>query len=204
VIAGPTIFGASAGLPRLRPAEPETDAARNGIILPMTTISLLTFLRSGVFGPVAPQGTITPEVVFAALGVADEVYNPSDLDRPYRRDDPRCFPLIASYGDIEFHFASATELATLFVDSFSGPDGAPDGGALRLVDTGLLRGGMTLAAFLEAAPRQGVEIQGVRPYAPPYSFVAATAGGVEVGFEHEDPDAPDSQARLAWFCRVPI
>ncbi|WZB74298.1 hypothetical protein WJ972_26275 [Achromobacter insuavis] len=86
------------------------------------------------------------------------------------------------------------------MDSFSGPDGAPDGGALRLIDTDLLRGDMTLPAFLEAAPRQGVAIQGVRPCAPPYSFVATTAGGVEVGFEHDDPDAHDSQARLRWFC----
>ncbi|WP_175167256.1 MULTISPECIES: hypothetical protein [Achromobacter] len=81
-----------------------------------------------------PRGPNTPEAVFVALGMADELYNPSDLDRAYRRDDPRCFPLITACGDIEFH------------------------------------------------------------------FVVTTAGGVEVGFEHDDPDAHDSQARLRWFC----
>ena len=56
-----------------------------------------------------------------------------------------------AYGDVEFHFAAPTELTTLFVDSFSGRRGAPDGGPLKLADPGPLREGTSLAQFEAAA-----------------------------------------------------
>ena len=104
-----------------------------------------------------------------------------------------------AYGDVEFHFAAPTELTTLFVDSFSGRRGAPDGGPLKLADP---------AHCARAHPwrssrrqrRRGIGIRSIRPYSPPYAFVALTEGGVEVGFEHDDPDAPGSEPVLRWFC----
>ena len=79
--------------------------------------------------------------MFLALGAPEEAYAPGDLDRAYVAGDARCFPLIVAYGDVEFHFAAPTELTTLFVDSFSGRRGAPDGGPLKLADPGPLREG---------------------------------------------------------------
>lgn len=166
----------------------------------MTPISLLDFLRHGAFGPFVPTAHCTPEDVFRALGAPEETYSPADLDRAYVAGDERCFPLIVAYGDVEFHFAAPSELTTLFVDSFSGQRGAPDGGSLELDDPGPLREGMPLARFEEAVAALGIGIRSVRPYSPPYAFVALTQGGVEVGFEHDDPDAPGSEPLLRWFC----
>ena len=152
----------------------------------MTPISLLDFLRLGAFGPCTPTAHCTPEDVFLALGAPEEAYAPGDLDRAYVAGDARCFPLIVAYGDVEFHFAAPTELTTLFVDSFSGRRGAPDGGPLKLADPGPLREGTSLAQFEAAAAALGIGIRSIRPYSPPYAFVALTEGGVEVGFEHDD------------------
>ena len=124
--------------------------------------------------------------MFLALGAPEEAYAPGDLDRAYVAGDARCFPLIVAYGDVEFHFAAPTELTTLFVDSFSGRRGAPDGGPLKLADPGPLREGTSLAQFEAAAAALGIGIRSIRPYSPPYAFVALTEGGVEVGFEHDD------------------
>ena len=147
---------------------------------------LLDFLRLGAFGPCTPTAHCTPEDVFLALGAPEEAYAPGDLDRAYVAGDARCFPLIVAYGDVEFHFAAPTELTTLFVDSFSGRRGAPDGGPLKLADPGPLREGTSLAQFEAAAAALGIGIRSIRPYSPPYAFVALTEGGVEVGFEHDD------------------
>lgn len=106
----------------------------------MTPISLLDFLRLGAFGPYTPTVHCTPEDVFLALGAPEDAYAPGDLDRAYVAGDARCFPLILAYGDVEFHFAAPSELTTLFVDSFSGRRGTPDGGPLKLADPGPLRG----------------------------------------------------------------
>lgn len=169
----------------------------------MTPISLTAFLQSGAFGPYVPDAASSPEAVFAALGPADQVYNPSDPDRPYVRGDADGFPLIAAYGDVEFHFESASSLATVFVDSFSGAGGQPLGGPLTLTEPGLLRAGTAMHRFLDAAPQHGIGIRSVRPHAPPYAFLVTTMGGVEVGFEHDDPDEPGSIAELKWFCWTP-
>ncbi|WZB71969.1 hypothetical protein WJ968_09750 [Achromobacter xylosoxidans] len=167
----------------------------------MTPISLLDFLRLGAFGPYTPKVHCTPEDVFLALGAPDEAYAPGDLDRAYVAGDARCFPLILAYGDVEFHFAAPSELTTLFVDSFSGYwRGTPDGGPLKLADPGPLREGTSLAQFEATAAALGIGIRSIRPYSPPYAFVALTEGGVEVGFEHDDPDAPGSEPVLRWFC----
>lgn len=165
-------------------------------------ISLIAFLQDGRIGPYRPSADSTPQAVFAALGPPDDVYTPADLDRPYRSGDPRCFPLIAGYGDIEFHFESEMALTTVFVDSFSGRGGYARGGALPLTDTGILRAGTPMTRFLEEAARRGIAIMGVRPHAPPYAFVVTTAGGIEVGFEHDDPTEAGSVPRLKWFCWV--
>ena len=147
---------------------------------------LLDFLRLGASVPCTPTAHCTPEDVFLALGAPEEAYAPGDLDRAYVAGDARCFPLIVAYGDVEFHFAAPTELTTLFVDSFSGRRGAPDGGPLKLADPGPLREGTSLAQFEAAAAALGIGIRSIRPYSPPYAFVALTEGGVEVGFEHDD------------------
>jgi hypothetical protein len=169
----------------------------------MTPISLIAFLQSGAFGPYVPVAGASPEAVFAALGPADQVYNPNDPDRPYVPGDADCFPLIVAYGDVEFHFESPASLVTVFVDSFSGPNGAACGGPLTLTEAGLLCAETPMPRFLDAAPQHGIAIRSVRPHAPPYAFVVTTEGGVEVGFEHDDPDEPGSVAGLKWFCWTP-
>lgn len=165
-------------------------------------ISLIAFLQHGRIGSWRPGADSTPQAVFAALGPPDEVYTPTDLDRPYRRGDAGCFPLIASYGDIECHFESETALTTVFVDGFSGRGGYARGGPLALTDTGILRAGTPLARFLDNAARRGIAVGDVRPHAPPYAFLVTTAGGIEVGFEHDDPALAGSVPRLKWFCWV--
>ncbi|WMD22201.1 hypothetical protein RAS12_07435 [Achromobacter seleniivolatilans] len=169
----------------------------------MTSISLLTFLQTGAFGPYMPVASSTPEAVIAALGEPEEIYSPADLDRPYRADDPACFPLIITYGDAEFHFAAATALATVFVDSFSGRGGVACGGSLALMQADLLPVGMAMQQFLDTAPGYGIGIRSVRPHMPPFAFQVRTAGGVDIGFEHDDPDDSESVPRLTWFCWTP-
>lgn len=165
-----------------------------------TEISLLVFLRDGSLGAFIPRKHCSPTDVFACLGSADEVYTPDDLDLPYQPGSAACFPLVVAYGDLEFHFAGENELATVFVDTFSGVAQQADGGPLLLQDRQFLRQDLPLSEFLEMARQAGLEITNVREHAPPYAMIATTAAGIEVGFEHDDPELPDSQATLRWFC----
>lgn len=169
----------------------------------MTSISLLAFLQSGAFGPYVPAASSTPEAVIAALGVPDEIYSPADLDRPYRADDPACFPLIVAYGDAEFHFAAATSLLTVFVDSFSGQGGVASCGPHTLMQADLLPAGMPMQQFLDTAADRGIGIRSVLPHMQPFAFQVTTTGGVNVGFEHDDPDEAGSVPLLMWFCWTP-
>ena len=59
--------------------------------------------------------------------------------------------------------------------------------------------GHVAGAVRGGAAALGIGIRSIRPYSPPYAFVALTEGGVEVGFEHDDPDA-GSEPVLRWFC----
>lgn len=163
-------------------------------------ISLFGFLRDGSLGAFIPRKDCSPADVFACLGSADEVYSPDDLDWLYQPGNAACFPLIIAYGDVEFHFAGEHELSTVFVDTFSGEAQLPDGGPLRLHEGQLLRQGLPLSEFLEMAKQAGLDIADVREHAPPYAMIATTAAGIEIGFEHDDPESADSQATLRWFC----
>jgi len=163
-------------------------------------ISLFGFLRDGSLGAFIPRKDCSPADVLACLGAANEVYTPDDLDLPYQPGNAACFPLVVAYGDLEFHFAGEKELATVFVDTFSGVAQQADGGPLLLQDGQFLRQDLPLPEFLEMARQAGLEISDVREHAPPYAMIATTAAGIEVGFEHDDPDLPDSQATLRWFC----
>jgi hypothetical protein len=163
-------------------------------------ISLLNFLITGNFGSFVPAQTRTPEDVFAIFGSADELYLPYNSDIPYTPGNPECFPLIVSYGVVEFIFNEPMKLAAIFVDKFI--DGLPDAGSLLLTETSLLREYTPIESFLQLAATNGITVRNVRPYPPPDDILLTTCGGIEIGFENHDPDAPGSVPTLRWFSWV--
>lgn len=160
----------------------------------------MDFLRSGCLGSFVLQPQMSPTEVLGFFGTPEQMYSSCDLDRSYLEDDPACYPLVISYGDVEFHFSAPNHLMTVFVDSFSAPGSLPDGGSLILQDSSLLQGGRPMSVFLAMAALVELQILGVRPHQPPYAMLVKTAAHVEIGFEHDDPDEPGSQAKLRWFC----
>ena len=168
-------------------------------------ISLFDFLATGRFGAFTPRRDCTPEDVMAVFGRPHELDTPSNPApvSPYTPGDPACFPLVVSYGEIEFHFESPGCLVTLFADRFCGRRHEPWGGSLVLTDAALLRALRPLEDFQRLARARGLVVLSVKPHAAPFAFLVTTAGGIEVGFEHDDPDAPNSRPVLRWFSWSP-
>lgn len=164
-----------------------------------TRISLFEFLQSGHFGAFVPRRDCSPEALIAILGKPDsvEVCAMGRYGETYVVGDASCFPLILSYGVVEFHFDAPTTLYTLFADRFHA--GLPVGGSLKLIDTALLRYGRTLDDFLTLARARGLAIQSTTPVASPYALEVRTTAGTRLHFEHHDPDQPGSQATLRAF-----
>ncbi|MET1076918.1 MAG: hypothetical protein ABWY06_02750 [Pseudomonas sp.] len=164
-----------------------------------TRISLFEFLQCGNFGAFVPRRNCSPDALISILGKPDEieVCAMGKAGERYVVGDASCFPLILSYGLIEFHFDSPTTLYTLFSDRFH--SGLPVGGSLKLIDTALLRYNRTLDDFLELARARGLSIQSITPVASPYALEVRTAAGTRLHFEHDDPDQEGSQATLRAF-----
>ncbi len=162
-------------------------------------ISLFEFLKTGRFGPFTPRRDCSPEQVIAEFGQPDriEVCATGRAGAPYTAGDPGCFPVIVSYGVVEFHFDSPSTLYALFSDTFF--SGLPVGGPLKLTDAALLRYGRTMEDFLSLAKARGLAIPSRTPYCQPYAWKVKTAGGIELHFEHDDPDASDSHPTLRAF-----
>lgn len=163
-------------------------------------ISLFEFLQSGHFGAFVPRRNCSPETLIAILGKPDsvEVCARGKAGDKYRVGDANYFPLIVSYGVIEFHFDAPTTLCTLFADRFHA--GLPVGGSLKLIDAALLRHKRTLDDFLLLARARGLSIRSITPVASPYAVELRAGADILLHFEHDDPDQPGSQATLRAFC----
>lgn len=163
-------------------------------------LSLFEFLARGVLGPLQPLRALSPEGLAAVLGPADgmEVCAPGEEDSAYRVGDAACFPLIVSYGALEFHFEAPATLSCVFFDASSGPR-MPGSGAVRFTDAALFRLGRTLPQFQALCRSRGLALGPPRPHAPPYGTVLATAAGVDAGFEVDDPEDPNELPRLRWL-----
>ncbi|WP_370679105.1 hypothetical protein [Comamonas sp. GB3 AK4-5] len=160
-------------------------------------ISLLAFLQTGRLGALQPCRDLSPEALAAMLGPPDEVETQDGV--PYAVESTSCFPVIACYGSLEFHFDSGRTLYCVFSDN---PwVGQPYGGRqIRFADSALLRYGRPMAEFLRLAQGQGLPVQPcARPGLLPYAHVLRTAGGVELGFEVDDPDDRSEQPTLRWW-----
>ena len=162
-------------------------------------ISLLEFLKSGHFGPFLPRRDYSPEDVIAIFGRPDsiEVCGTGKAGEPYEAGHAECFPVIVSYGHIEFHFDSPSTLHSLYADTFF--SGCPVGGRLKLTEAALLRHGRAMDDFMRLAKARGLPIRSVAPYAEPHAWLVGTGNGIQLHFEHDDPEAPGSQATLRAF-----
>lgn len=172
-------------------------------------ISLREFLIDGNFGPLKLRRGIGPDEILAIFGEPSETWpekgdnagDESSVDADWQ------FPLIVSYGDVEFHFAGKDELHTLFVDTFHGRRGTPNAApAMEFQEASLLRKSTPMETFLDTMKTEAIEIRSVRPHVPaetpPHAFVVTTSGGVEIGFEPDDTDDADTANPvlvLKWF-----
>ena len=167
-------------------------------------ISLLDFLTTGRFGPFVPCRDISPEELIEVLGVSDpiEVYADGRVDNIYKVGDPACFPVIVPYGDVEFHFDSPSTLNCIFYDNPFAKE--PSGNAgMALSDAALLKYRRPIGEFLNLCKSVGLVVGPTKPYSQPYGFVIKTAGGVDVGFEVDDPLDQNEEATLRWFSLKP-
>lgn len=164
-----------------------------------TRISLFEFLETGRFGPFTPRRDCSPEEVIAEFGKPDriEVCATGRAGEHYRAGDPGCFPVIVSYGVVEFHFDSPSTMYALFSDTFF--SGLPVGGPLKLTDAALLRYGRTMEDFMALAKARGLAIPSSQPHCPPHAWKVMTGGGIELHFEHDDPEAAGSRPTLRAF-----
>ena len=160
-------------------------------------ISLWEFLQTGRLGNLAPGRNFSLEALTAILGRPDCVENRDDI--PYEVENAECFPVIASYGTLEFHFDSGKTLYCIFCDAFV--SGSPYGGLqIRFTDAAWLRYGTAMSNFLAHAQARGLRVQQeCRPGLLPYARVLTASGGVELGFEVDDPEDMSEKPTLRWF-----
>ncbi|MEX8194940.1 hypothetical protein [Comamonas guangdongensis] len=160
-------------------------------------ISLFEFLKTGHLGSFAPCRNLSLAALTAIFGRPDCVETRDGI--PYEVESPECFPVIACYGTLEFHFDSGKTLYCIFCDAFV--SGAPSGGLqIRFSDAALLRRGRAMSDFLAHARARGLSVQPeCRPGLLPYARVLTTSGGVELGFEVDDPEDTSEMPTLRWF-----
>jgi hypothetical protein len=160
-------------------------------------ISLGEFLQTGRLGRLAPVRNFSLEALTAILGRPDCVETRDGI--PYEAESPDCFPVIACYGTLEFHFDSGQTLYCIFCDAFVSR--VPCGGLqIRFTDAALLRHGRSMSDFLHDAQARRLPVQQeCRPGLLPYARVLTTSGGVELGFEVDDPEDAGEMPTLRWF-----
>lgn len=156
-------------------------------------VSLHAFLQTGRLGALLPRRDLSLQALTAALGQPDVLETQGGVDAA------ACFPVIASYGSVEFHFDTSQTLYCVFADAPSA--GLPfSGRQLRWIDSALLRFDRPMAEFVGLARVRGLAVQPCeRPGLLPYARVLRTAGGVELGFEVDDPDDTSEQPTLRWW-----
>lgn len=167
-------------------------------------VSLLDFLTTGRFGPFVSRRNISPEELMEVLGVSDpiEVCTYGRAGDIYRAGDPACFPVIVPYGSFEFHFDSPPTLECIFFDNPFAKQ--PSGNAgMALSDAALFKYRRPIGEFLNLCGSIGLMVSPTRPCSEPYGLVIKTVGGVEVGFEVDDPQDRNEEATLRWFSLKP-
>lgn len=137
----------------------------------MIDINVLDFLRTGKFGPLALG--MTREDVLDFLGP------PDDYSVPRRR---RRTSDILKWGDFEFYFSGAQDcLTTIFMDTFTGPSGTPQGGSRLRLETWVLREGLPRKEFEEQAKSAGLTLHQAEAGIQNQCHLQ-TGAGVRVGF----------------------
>lgn len=158
------------------------------------------FLTTGILGQFKPRRNVGPEEIQSLFGAPTEVWPPKEDDRESADGGSYQFPLVISYGDLEFHFSAPGELHCVFADTFCGHGNVPSfQGSIALQDASLLRKDTPMQKFLEIMKAESIEIRSIRHPAPSNAFVT-TSGGIEIGFESADAEAADSVPLLKWFC----
>ena len=85
----------------------------------------------------------------------------------------------------------------VFIDTFTGPGGAPSGGSRITIHPWVIHEGLLLPRFLEAAASVDLGVTESRKVVPD-TTVLVTPGGVELGFIRS-PEEASSFGRLAWL-----
>ncbi len=116
----------------------------------MIAVSMLEFLRTGLWGPIRLQ--MTRSQVQASIGPPDVV--------SVKRE-----PAIWKYGDVEFHFVQAA-LVLIHIDHFDPASGLPRTGERMRLDPWVIRQGIAQSALephLQAQQLPFREVQRVEP-----------------------------------------
>ncbi|GHT89725.1 hypothetical protein AGMMS49545_00780 [Betaproteobacteria bacterium] len=75
---------------------------------------------------------------------------------------------------------------------------------MSLRDTALLKYRQPIGEFLNLCKSIHLAVDPPKPYSQAYGFVIKTVGGVDVGFEVDDPQDRNEEATLRWFCLEPF
>lgn len=176
------------------------------------SLDALAYLNQAQFAGLQLHAKLSLAELVANLGAPDRLEN-SQCDLLYAQLQAQDFPLILFYGDLEFHFSSASCLICCHCDAASSESGQIQGPAGWSLQHGeLWRLGAGWTEWLSLAAVAGVRDSGGRElqldkasadnylvaYQAPYSYLFISAAGVEVGFEYDDPEG-DAEPRLRWL-----
>ena len=137
-------------------------------------VSLLEFIQSGDLGPVV-YGFRATELE-AVLGPPEMTGGET---RRYKK------PCIWKYGNVEFYFDWLAGLDMIFWDTFSGPNGEPEGWGQLELDPWCIREGLSLNDFTREAHNKGCGGEIIREPHLGRDLVRF-ASGVEVAFERAE------------------
>ena len=105
------------------------------------------------------------------------------------------WPVILAWGGLELHVMASGELCMLHLDSF-GPRGRPSLGGLTAVRTGLLKGGMPLAAIRQRMRRAGVPCSEARDSLD--RPLLRTPAGVRLSFDLDEGKRAPGLGAVTW------
>ena len=156
----------------------------------------MNFLKTGAFGDRIPLDFTD---LIAMYGQPDEIFSnaKSFLDsdevdeflafKGVDMSDPDSFPIVAGYGDIQFHFHH--DQPSLVVCNYSS-NYIPESNHFNLSNACLLKGNTRLAKFLEKMAKHCIEISDISLRVDKITrtrfLSVTTASGVKLSFHHED------------------
>lgn len=158
-------------------------------------ICILSFLKSGSFGNRSPRHF---SELLHMYGKPDEVFSDAKmfttLDEINRieKNIKHSLPVVAGYGDIQFHFHQDQQVLIVCNYSFNRiPESRHfSSDHFSLSNAHLLKGNMRLAKFLEKMTKNNVDIADIRlsydKIIKTRFMSVRTVSGIEVNFYHEN------------------